>query len=81
MSNVYAIGQAGKALWHSSRRRSRPCQLVVLGGAGLVMFGMVAPTRARILSAVDFKNNRYSPFVVAISVGFAMIPLSAPGFV
>jgi hypothetical protein len=81
MSNVYAIGQAGKALWHSSRRWSRPCQLVALGGAGLVMFGMVAPTGARIPSAVDFKNNRYSLFVVAISVGFAMIPLAAPGFV
>jgi len=45
------------------------------------MFGMVAPTGARILSAVDFKNNRYSLFVIAISVGFAMIPLAAPGFV
>ena len=56
-------------------------QSVVLGGAGLVMFGMVAPTGARILSAVDFKNNRYSLFVVAISAGFAMIPLAAPGFV
>lgn len=78
MSNVHAIAQAGKALWHSSRRWSRPCQLVVLGGAGLVMFGMVAQTGARILSAVDFKN---SLFVVAISVGFAMIPLAAPGFV
>ena len=81
MSNVYAIGQAGKALWHSSRRGSRPGQSVVLGGAGLVMFGMVAPTGTRILSAVDFKNNRYSLFVVAIPAGFAMIPLAAPGFV
>ena len=35
--------------------------LVVLGGAGLVMFGMVAATGARILTAVDFKNNRYQP--------------------
>jgi NCS2 family nucleobase:cation symporter-2 len=54
--------------------------LVVLGGAGPVMFGMVAATGARILTAVDFKNNRYSLFVVAISVGFGMIPLAAPGF-
>ena len=54
--------------------------LVVLGGAGLVMFGMVAATGARILTAVDFKNNRYNLFVVAISVGFGMIPLAAPGF-
>jgi NCS2 family nucleobase:cation symporter-2 len=54
--------------------------LVVLGGAGLVMFGMVAATGARILTAVDFKNNRYNLFVVAISVGFGLIPLAAPTF-
>jgi NCS2 family nucleobase:cation symporter-2 len=54
--------------------------LVVLGGAGLVMFGMVAATGARILTAVDFRTNRYNLFVVAISIGFGMIPLAAPGF-
>src|SRR6201996_1710676 len=54
--------------------------LVVLGGAGLVMFGMVAATGARILTAVDFKHNRFNLFVVAISVGFGMIPLAAPNF-
>ena len=53
---------------------------VVLGGAGLVMFGMVAATGARILTGVDFKNNRYNLFVVAISVGFGMIPLVAGNF-
>jgi uric acid transporter len=54
--------------------------LVVLGGAGLVMFGMVAATGARILTAVDFKTNTYNLFIVAISVGFGMIPLVAPNF-
>jgi NCS2 family nucleobase:cation symporter-2 len=54
--------------------------VVVLGGAGLVMFGMVAATGARILTAVDFKNNRYNLFVVAVSAGFGMIPLAAPSF-
>ena len=53
---------------------------VVLGGAGLVMFGMVAATGVRILSAVDFKSSRNNLFVVAISVGIAMIPLVAPNF-
>ena len=53
---------------------------VVLGGAGLVMFGMVAATGARILAAVDFKTNRFNLFIVAISVGFGLIPLAAPGF-
>jgi NCS2 family nucleobase:cation symporter-2 len=54
--------------------------VVVLGGAGLVMFGMVAATGARILTAVDFRDNRHNLFVVAISVGFGLIPLAAPGF-
>ncbi|MBK4218168.1 purine permease [Paracoccus caeni] len=52
----------------------------VLGGAGLVMFGMVAATGVRILSRVDFHTNRHNLFVVAISIGMAMIPLAAPNF-
>ncbi len=54
--------------------------LVVLGGAGLVMFGMVAATGVRILSSVDFATNRNNLFIVAISTGFGMIPLVAPQF-
>jgi uric acid transporter len=53
---------------------------VVLGGAGLVMFGMVAATGVRILGTVDFKTNRFNLFVVAIATGFGLIPLAAPGF-
>ncbi len=53
---------------------------VVLGGAGLVMFGMVAATGIRILSVVDFRTNRYNPMIVAVSVGVGMIPLVAPNF-
>jgi uracil-xanthine permease len=52
----------------------------VLGGAGLVMFGMVAATGVRILARVDFASNRHNPFIVAISVGIGMIPLVAPNF-
>lgn len=52
----------------------------VLGGAGLVMFGMVAATGIRILAAVDFAKNRNNLFIVAISLGFGMIPLVAPNF-
>ncbi len=51
---------------------------VVLGGAGLVMFGMVAATGVRILSDVDFQKRHNSLYVVAISVGFGLIPLIAP---
>ena len=52
----------------------------VLGGAGLVMFGMVAATGIRILATVDYKGNRNNLFIVAISIGFGMIPLIAPRF-
>ena len=52
----------------------------VLGGAGLVMFGMVAATGIRILGHVDFAGNRNNLFVVAVAIGFGLIPLVAPGF-
>jgi uric acid transporter len=54
--------------------------LFVLGGAGIVMFGMVAATGIRILALVDYKTNRNNLFIVAISIGFGMIPLVAPAF-
>jgi NCS2 family nucleobase:cation symporter-2 len=54
--------------------------LFVLGGAGIVMFGMVAATGIRILASVDYKTNRNNLFIVAISLGFGMIPLVAPTF-
>jgi len=50
----------------------------MLGGAGVVMFGMVAATGIRILASVDYENQRGNVFVVAISIGFGMIPLVAP---
>lgn len=53
---------------------------VVLGGAGLVMFGMVAATGIRILAGVDFKTNRHNAMIVAVSIGIGMIPLVAPNF-
>ena len=53
---------------------------MVLGGAGLVMFGMVAATGVRILAGVNFTSNRNNLFIVAVSLGFGMIPLIAPNF-
>jgi len=50
----------------------------VLGGAGLVMFGMVAATGIRILSKVDFAGNRNNLYIVAVSIGFGLVPLVAP---
>lgn len=52
----------------------------VLGGAGLVMFGMVAATGIKILSAVDYKRQPSAPYVIALSIGFGMIPLVADKF-
>jgi len=50
----------------------------VLGGAGLVMFGMVAATGIRILSRVDFAGNKHNLYIVAISIGMGLVPLVAP---
>jgi uric acid transporter len=53
-----------------------PC---VLGGAGFIMFGMVAATGIRILSGVDY-TNRHNLVLVALSVGIGMVPTLAPTF-
>lgn len=54
--------------------------LFVLGGAGLVMFGMVAATGIRILAGVDYKGNKNNLYIVAVSVSVGMIPLVAPAW-
>jgi NCS2 family nucleobase:cation symporter-2 len=52
----------------------------VLGGAGFIMFGMVAATGIRILATVDYTGNRNNVLVVAISIGFGLIPIVSPNF-
>ena len=52
----------------------------VLGGAGFIMFGLVAATGIKILSTVDFAKERNSVLVVAISIGFGLIPIVSPSF-
>ncbi|WP_342129843.1 nucleobase:cation symporter-2 family protein [Hydrogenophaga sp. OTU3427] len=52
----------------------------VLGGAGLVMFGMVAATGIRILSGVNFKDNKNNLYIVAVSISLGMVPLVAPAW-
>ena len=52
----------------------------VLGGAGIVMFGMVCATGIRILARVDFRGNPNNAYVVAISIGLGMIPLVSERF-
>ena len=50
----------------------------VLGGAGLVMFGMVAATGVRILAGSDLKTNAGSRMVVGVSCGLGLVPLINP---
>jgi uric acid transporter len=52
----------------------------VLGGAGFIMFGMVAATGIKILSTVDYAGQRNNVLVIAISIGFGLIPIVAPTF-
>ena len=52
----------------------------VLGGAGLVMFGMVAATGIRILASVDYTANRNNLMIVGLGIGFGMLTLIAPNF-
>ena len=52
----------------------------VLGGAGIVMFGMVAAAGIRMLGMVDFQQQRHNLLIIAVSVGFGMMPTLAPAF-
>jgi uric acid transporter len=52
----------------------------VLGGAGFIMFGMVAATGIRILATVDYTQQRNNVLVVAVSIGFGLIPIVSPTF-
>src|ERR1700730_641180 len=50
----------------------------VLGGAGLVMFGMVAANGICILSTADFRARPNDLFIVAVSVASGLIPTLSP---
>jgi xanthine permease len=52
----------------------------VLGGAGTILFGMVAATGVRILAGVDFAKTRNNQMIVAIAVSLGMIPLVSAHF-
>lgn len=49
----------------------------VLGGAGIVMFGMVAATGIKVLAGVDYgqESGRHNLFIVAVSIVVGMIPM------
>ena len=52
----------------------------VLGGAGTILFGMVAATGVRILAGVDFATTRNNQMIVAIAVSLGVIPLVSAHF-
>ncbi|NOJ58829.1 nucleobase:cation symporter-2 family protein [Arthrobacter sp. 260] len=51
----------------------------VLGGAGVVLFGTVAASGIRTLAKVDYQDNM-NLIIVAVSLGFGMIPVVSPSF-
>jgi len=52
----------------------------VLGGAAVVMFGMVAANGVRTLGQVDFGAGSRNLYVVAVSLGVGLIPTADPRF-
>jgi NCS2 family nucleobase:cation symporter-2 len=52
----------------------------VLGGAGFIMFGMVAATGIKILATVNYTTERFNVLIVAIAIGFGVIPIVSPNF-
>jgi NCS2 family nucleobase:cation symporter-2 len=52
----------------------------VLGGAGIVMFGMVAANGIKVLSKVDFVKNHHNLFIVAVSIALGLVPVVSPHF-
>lgn len=51
----------------------------VVGGAAIVMFGMVSATGVKILGRADFIHNKRNIYIVAVSLALSMISLVAPG--
>ena len=50
----------------------------VLGGVGIVLFGTVAASGISTLAKVDYRNN-LNLIIVAVSLGFGLLPLVLPG--
>jgi len=53
--------------------------LPVLGGAGLALFGTVAASGIRSLSAVHYEGNQ-NLIIVALSISMGIIPIAVPDF-
>ena len=53
--------------------------LTTVGGAGLALFGSVAASGIRSLSAVHYEGNQ-NLVIVALSIGMGVIPIAVPEF-
>lgn len=51
----------------------------VLGGAGIIMFGIVAANGIKRLGEVNYNGNK-NLMIVATSIGIALIPIAVPEF-
>lgn len=52
----------------------------VVGGAGLMMFGVLFAAGVKTLKVVDFDSDLRNFLVVGLSLGAAMIPIASPDF-
>jgi NCS2 family nucleobase:cation symporter-2 len=52
----------------------------VIGGAALVMFGMVAANGVQTLGRIDFSVDRKSPYVIALGLSVGLIPVANSKF-
>ena len=52
----------------------------VIGGAALVMFGMVASNGIQTLGQIDFKTERGSGYVIALGLGVGLLPAANSRF-
>ncbi len=52
----------------------------VIGGAALVMFGMVAANGVQTLGRIDFTVDRKSPYVIALGLSVGLIPFANSKF-
>jgi uracil-xanthine permease len=52
----------------------------VIGAAGILMFGLILSTGIKVLGRVDYTNNKFNLYIVAVSSALGMIPLVTPNF-
>jgi NCS2 family nucleobase:cation symporter-2 len=53
--------------------------LPVLGGAGIVLFGSLVASGIKTLADVNYQQN-LNLVLVAVAIGFGIIPIATPGF-